>query len=158
MLRPPSTACVARCPSEPLPRRGEKFEIARQLDDATSREQSVRERAEAAHSRTEAVEQRHRDCLKELAEANADRQRMRAQQSDAASEHMEQRLQEAKEQQKKELELQSAKMEKDCRAASSSKALLKWPTRELRKARVSAPGTGDSTAMAQNARCTASSI
>ncbi|CAL1158675.1 unnamed protein product, partial [Cladocopium goreaui] len=46
----------------------EKFEIARQLDDANAREQSVRERAEAANGRASASEQRHRDCLKDLSE------------------------------------------------------------------------------------------
>lgn len=92
----------------------EKFEIARQLDDANAREQSVRERAEAANGRASASEQRHRDCLKDLSEANQERQRMRAQQSDSLSEQYEQRVQELREQLRKELGQETAKLQKEC--------------------------------------------
>ena len=92
----------------------EKFEIARQLDDANAREQSVRERAEAAHGRASASEQRHRDCLKDLAEANQERHRMRAQQSEGLSEHYEQRVMELREQLQKDLAQETAKLQKEC--------------------------------------------
>ncbi|CAE7496339.1 unnamed protein product [Symbiodinium natans] len=92
----------------------EKFDIARQLDDATAREQHLWERAEAANSRSQVSEERLRSCLNDLSEANHERQKLRAQRSEGVSDQYEQRIQEMREQFRNEMELRMSKLQKEC--------------------------------------------
>eukprot|EP00439_Symbiodinium_sp_Y106_P011491 s1587_g1.t1 len=71
----------------------EKFEIARQLDDASAREQHLWERGEAANSRAQLSEERLRNCLNDLSEANHERQKLRVQRSEGVSDTYEHRFQ-----------------------------------------------------------------
>ncbi|CAE7039097.1 unnamed protein product, partial [Symbiodinium sp. CCMP2592] len=92
----------------------EKFEIARQLDDASAREQHLWERGEAANSRAQLSEERLRNCLNDLSEANHERQKLRVQRSEGVSDTYEHRFQEMREQFKNEMEQRVGKLQKEC--------------------------------------------